>query len=168
MIIVDTDAITLLNLAANAVVKEDSPLTLGEDYRMIKVEMAAHLLSLGAVDDLPINLYVTDNEMSEAEIAEAIVVGGPLDRNDRVAMERAERPVFLLGTFGSLGAVPAVDGDYPLLGPKGQQGIIEKVVRWTFSNPEGWAVAAFNASGGILTTGAVVQLQMKFFGVWVT
>lgn len=166
-IITESDTITLLTLANAAAVKQDNPLSITEDFRLIKTELVAHLIDLKATDDVPINLYLADDEMSVAEIAEAIVTGGPLDRNDRLKTEQATRPVFLLGTFGCDG-VNAVDHDLPVMGHKGQKGIIEKTIRWTFSSGTGWTLAAFNMSGGSLTTGTKIRFTAKHFGVWVT
>jgi len=108
----------------------------------------------------PIDLYLVNDELSVTEIQECIDGPGPLGRSDRGGEERAMRAVFLLGTFSG------ADVNLPLLGFEGQEGIVEKVIRWTFSDAQGWALAAFNRSGGSLTTGAVVRLASKFFGVW--
>ncbi len=108
----------------------------------------------------PIDLYLVNDELSVAEIAASIAAAGPLGRSDRGGQELAERAVFLLGTF--IGANP----NLPLLGEDGQEGVINKTVRWTFSDAQGWSIAAHNRSGGTLTTGSVVRLATKFFGIW--
>jgi len=166
VIITDTDVITLLTLANDTALKQDGPLAITEDFRMIKMELGAYLTGTPAADDFPIHLYLVDDELSVGEITEAIVTSGPLDRNDRLAMEQASRPVFYLGSFFPDAIVGVANILVPVLGPKGQKGVIEKTVRWTFSNPEGWAIAAFNQSGGALQSGAIVRLVMKYFGVW--
>ncbi len=162
VIITQADIITLSTLANNVLIKQASPLAIGEDFRLIKMEISAHIVDL-TTTEVPIHLYVVDDELSVSEIAEAIVAGGPLDRNDRVAREQAERPVFLLGSFN-----PGAGTHGSLLGAKAQEGIVEKTIRWTFSNPEGWSIAAMNQSGATLTTGAVIRFVAKYFGVWLT
>ncbi len=165
-IITHADIITLSTLATNTALKQDAPLAITEDFRLIKMEIAAWLAN-GTVGEGPIHLYLVNDELTVAEIAECILNAGPLDRNDRVAQERAERAVFLVGTFGNAqGASDAVDD--PLRGADGQEGVVNKTIRWTFSDPEGWSLVAFNQSGGTLTTGGVVRMVCKFFGVWVT
>ena len=149
-IITDTGLITLATLANVTALKEDSPLTLGEDFRLIKGEIFGSL-SGATPGEGPLWLFLADDELTVAEIAESIESSGPSDRNDRVAMERAERPVFLLGML------PVLAAEEPIHGPKGQRGVIEKTVRWTFSNPEGWTLGVFNQSGGTLTTGATFR-----------
>lgn len=161
-IITHADIITLSTLANNTALKQASPLVLDEDFRLIKMEMAATLVGLTA-EEVPIHLYIVNDELTVAEIAECITNAGPVDRNDRVAQERAERAVFLIGTFPE-----GVTTSVPVHGRAGMEGIIEQTIRWTFSNPEGWAIVAFNQSGGTLTTGAVIRFVAKYFGVWVT
>ncbi len=161
VIITHADIITLSTLATNTALKQANPLNLDEDFRLIKMELSAVLTGLTATEG-PIHLYLVNDELTVAEIAEAITNAGPQDRNDRLQQERAERFVKLLGVFDGLSA------NEPLLGRDGQSGFIADTIRWTFSDPEGWAIVAFNQSGGTLTTGAVIRMVMKYFGVWVT
>ncbi len=159
VIITDIDDITLLTLANVTAVKQDNPLSLTEDFRMIKMEIAAELIG-STNTETPIMLYLVDDEMDISEIGQGIAASGPLDRNDRLIEERATRPIFLVGMFGN--------DSNTLLGAKGQEGVVEKNVRWTFSNPEGWSLVAFNHSGGPLATGAIIKFVTKFFGVWLS
>ncbi len=162
VIITDIDDITLGTLGSNTVVKQDAPLGITEDFRMIKMELVA-ILKAATANEGPITLYLADDELAVAEIAQAIDGAGPIDRNDRVAMEQATRPVFLLGTFAGDASI-----DGKLKGADGQDGVVNKTVRWTFSNPEGWAICAHNRSGTTLTTGGIVKLSVKYFGVWLS
>ncbi len=162
-IITDFDVVTLGTLADNTALKQDNPLVIGDDFRVIKLELAADWRAV-ATGDGPVALYFADDEMSTAEIQEAVDANGPLNRNDRERMEQATRPVFLLGIF------PEFKTGHPTLlhGAEGQVGTINKTIRWTFSNPEGWTIVAINRTGGALTTGGIISLSAKFFGVWVT
>ncbi len=150
--------ITLGALVAGAVLKSDAQLAIEEDFRIIKTEVFPSLLT-HAVGEAPIYFGIADNELSVTEIAEALEVDGPLDRNDRVKVEQAERPVWILGQF--LGDQQDVsDNPFPV-------GIV-KNLRWTFSNPEGWTWFAFNGGPDNLTTGAFLRLYAVHYGVWVT
>ncbi len=162
VIITHADIVTLATLANNTAIKQASPLALQEDFRLIKLTMAAALVGL-TPGEVPIHFYLCNGELTVAEIAENITNAGPLDRNDRVQQERAERAVFLIGTFPE-----GVVADIPVHGDGGEEGIINKTIRWTFSNPEGWAIVAFNQAGVTLTTGAVIRFVSKYYGVWVT
>ncbi len=150
--------ITLSTLGAVTAIKAGTQLVLEDDFRVIKTEVSG-ALDGAAADETPILLGLADNELSVAEIGEAMNLNGPVDRNDRVAVERAERPVWVVGSYDSVfNRVAANAGGAPL----------EKVLRWTFSNPEGWTWFAFNRTAATLTTGAVFRLEAKYFGVWVT
>ncbi len=161
VMIVDTGLITLATLANVTALKEDSPVTLGEDFRLIKIDLLA-MISGATPGEGPIWLYLANDELTVAEIAEAIEVGGPSDRNDRLSVERAGRAVFMLGMF------PLAVAEEPVHGPESQRGFLQKTIRWTFSNPEGFTLVVFNQSGGTLTTGATVRFAAKYFGVWLT
>ncbi len=152
-------------LAALTALKVTASITLGEDFRLIKIaELLAYVT--GLVADEALQLGIADGELSVAEIAEAIVVAGPSDRNDNLARERAERPVWLLG------GVAAGDG-----GGAGAAGLIksmkmlqhEKVLRWTFSDPEGFDFFWWNPTNAAISAGSQeASLRCKLFGVWVT
>ncbi len=107
-------------------------------------------------------LGICNGELSVAEIAEALTVDGPGDRNDRVNQEQAERAVWIIGT-------PDATGGGTQFNLKGQNGstIIEWKKRWTFSDPEGWDFFIFNL-GTALTTGGNANLLATNYGVWVT
>ncbi len=167
IIIREADSITLGALANAAAVKQNNPLAITDDFRIIKSEYLMVLTNLGAVDDLPVHVYLVNDDLSVADIAAAVTAQGPLNRADRNIAEEAMRFVLTLGTFQSREIVPVVGGMYPLLGADGQEGMIEKTVRWTFTKGTGWSIAAFNNSGGVLATGAVVRFAAKHYGVWV-
>ncbi len=160
VIIRERDTITLGALNSLAVVKQDNPLVIGDDFRMIKAQILPYLSGATPVEnDGPVIIGIADDELSVTEIAECLVAAGPLDRNDNLANERAMRPVF------EIAQLPFVDDTSETV-----QYVLplEKVVRWTFSNPEGWTLFAFNNGGSALTTGGVISLLNKFYGVWVT
>ncbi len=154
--------ITLTTLATIAAKKADSTLTLTEDFRLIKSMITATLTDFTGGEG-PILLGLADNELSEAEIAECINAAGPLDRNDNLARERAERPVWIIGQFDGA-AADGVVNDGQMIDTVKQK----SVPSWTFSNPEGFTLFAFNNSAALLTTGAEVRFQSTYYGVWVT
>lgn len=154
VIIRDTDLITLGALASNAVVKQSNALAIEDDFRIIKLEVLPNV-ELMTAGEGQVVFGIADDELTVTEIAEALVVDGPVDRNDRVKDEQASRPVWALCQMNNPNEMP--NNGMP----------IEKTLRWTFSNPEGWAFFAFNV-GATLTTGGVIRFQAKFYGVWVT
>ncbi len=154
-IIVESQQITIGALGNGDAKKADAALALQEDFRIIKTEYSMMLTGTIADGD-HVWVGLADNELSATEIAEVFQVDGPLDRNDRVKDEQSHRPVWLLehmGEFQSIGEVWRMG---------------EKNFKWTFSDPEGWSWFVYNFQGTTITTGAVVNLIAKHFGVWVT
>ncbi len=148
----------LSTLASKAAVQV-AALPVTEDFRALKIE--AHWTG-GAFtgDDDKVLLGIADGELSAAEIAECINADGPLDRNDNLTRERAERPVWLLE-----GILPSIDGGTTIVTG---YAYTEWTKRWTFSNPEGLQFFVYNPDTDALTTGAGVSVTATIYGVWVT
>lgn len=153
----NADSITLGALASGAAVKQGTPLAIEEDFRMLKYDVWLQIEGTIQSDEGWL-IGIADNELSVTEIAEAIVVDGPLDRNDRLKEEQATRPVFVLGSMPQVG-----QGNHNV----GHWAHIEGTLRWSFSDAEGFTLFAFNASGVPLTTGAVIKVIAKYYGVWI-
>ncbi len=163
VIIRQFDTIVLGALAAQAVVKQSNPFTLGEDFRMLKFEIFADMAAVPAFADSdgPVLVGIANNEFSVAEISESLGANGPTDRNERLEQEHAERAVwpYFMMNFDS---VTGTKSDNVIRMP--QTGS----PRWTFSDPEGWCWFGFNMGSGALNTGASIRFECKFYGVWVT
>lgn len=154
-IITDATFITLGTLNDVTAVKQDSPLAITEDFRMISVD--AFVTADGMTNqEGPITIGIADNELSVSEIAEAINAGGPLDSNDRSAQEQAERAVFPLFDL-----YPSNQGGMEVSNQRHK-------VRWTFKDSDGWCWFAYNHGGAALSSGGVVRIICKYYGVWVT
>ncbi len=169
-IITEVQTVALATLADQSALAL-SQLTLSEDFRILKSEIAAGIINLDDDENVQGLLFgMANGELSDAEIAQAIVAGGPLDRNDRLAAERASRYVKILSQAemhfqGHNSGRTTVDAIF-----RGEGGapIIVNKPRWTFSDPEGWVFFVFNNSGSAMATGATVRMTAKHFGVWVT
>lgn len=146
---------SIASLASGTAVKltTTGPSTLTEDFRLIKVELSAAVQNL-TDNDGPVMIGLADNELTIAEIAECLQAD-VTDRNDRLEDEKATRPVWILSTY--IHGSEIANNGLP----------IEKTIRWTFSNTEGFCLFAYNASNSTNTTGDVVH-HAKYFGVWVT
>ncbi len=154
----DEITITLGALADNASIKQTIPYAIEEDFRLIKVEWAGKMAGHTAGEG-PIILGIADNELLVDEIAQAYNAS-PVDSNDNVNNERAMRPCFQLGLVSG-------NGTTDILSKGGGPEFMEKTIRWTFSNPEGFTWFALNQSGGAFTTGTIFVLHAKYYGVWV-
>ncbi len=161
----ENTTIALSTLAANTVLKVDgADLTIQEDFRLMKSKLFSNITGLTGGEGEGMLLGIADDELSVAEIAEAINAAGPLDRNDNLSKERAERPVWLIGAFESNNA-DATGTEGTFRGDNGGPMIVHKLP-WTFSNPEGWVFFVMN-TGSTLQTGASVRVTATHYGVWV-
>lgn len=162
VIIRETDSVALTTIAEGSV-KLLAGLTLGEDFRMIKTVVTAVVTGLTAGEGVGLQLGIANGELSEAEVAEAINADGPVNRDDRLSTERAER----FATIVAMTREADVNGtELTMLGPEGGP-IVEKTIRWTFSNPNGWQWFVHNI-GIVLTTGSTIRLQATHYGVWLS
>ncbi len=164
-----------------AIIRESSAATLGamnndagtelagpaleEDFRILKTEGNVKISNLTTTQGAGLELWFANGELSVGEFLECIDLDGPLDRNDRVSQERAERFVKFVSAIVSP-IVPTEVILYFLNETGGPQ--ISFNPRWTFSNPEGWSFFLVNRSGSQLTTGASLEVTMTHYGVWVT
>ncbi len=135
------------------------PVAVTEDFRVLKLEVDAIIEGITTGEELPFHLFLVDGGLTLAQCEEAIEQTGPLDRNDRPALERASRPVWMLGTFTQHGNL--------LNAFLNSTGHAEWKKRWTFSNPDGWDYMIYNPEATAPTTGANLKLLATAFGVWV-
>ncbi len=159
VIITEKDVITLGALANATAVKQSSPLAILDDFRCLK-----SVYSMGYTGhtggEIPVDVYMCNDDLSVAFIAAAIAAQGPLQSSDRQLQELAERAVFLVGTMQQ-GAVGHI------VGRDNQHGVIEHIRPWSYNKGVGWTLAAHNNTGGTLTTGTVVRFTAKHYGVWI-
>ncbi len=165
VIIRERQTIALGGLADDAAIKL-SQLTLSEDFRMLKSEVICVVNNLATLQGTGLVLGIANNELSVAEIAAAILINGPLDRNDRDGHEKAMRNVKLVSSLMEPGEDSS---NVERMFRNGAGGPITEVKhRWTYSNPEGWCWFIFNGTGAAITTGASVELIATNYGVWVS
>ncbi len=155
------DTITLLTLGALTALKQNNPPALADSLRIIKSEGIASIRGATSVDgDGPIELWLASDDLTTAEIVEAIAVTGgiPLSREDRVGNERAMRPVFYLGILQNI-AIGNAEGGWKVEWSRN--------IRWTFGDEASFTIVAFNRGSSALTTGGSIDMYHTVFGVWV-
>lgn len=152
------ETVALVTLAADTAIKLTSNISIAEDFRMLRAEVWAHVDGLTAGEGDGLTIGIANGDLSVTEIAEALLVDGPVNRNDRVKQERAERFVKVFGSLNDL--------QHLFRGENGGHMLIVKP-RWTFANPEGWDLFIFN-NGLALTTGATVRLIATYYGLWLS
>ncbi len=163
VIIRELHGVTLSTLA-DQTAKFTGSLVLAEDFRMLKAEVFAIIDGLTATEGNNMMLGLANGELDAAEVGECIAIDGPLNRNDRLKQEQAERFVKLI-SVGHQGSPTTTS--YQFKNETGGPQIVVKP-QWTFSDPEGWQWFLFNNSGAALTTGATWRIVTTIYGVWVT
>lgn len=113
-------------------------------------------IRLQTAGEAPIFCGIANGDLTVVEIKEALNAS-PISRSDIVAREHARRPVRKVGAFNS----PTTD-DFTLNDGKPVRTTIKMYMA------EGTELNAyvFNASGGALTTGAVVRVWGSIYGSW--
>ncbi len=159
-IITERSVITLGALANGVAIKQTAPLAISDDFRVLKSEYSMGFTGHTGGEG-PLDVYLCNNDLSVASIADAIDAQGPLNKSDRDLDERAMRAVHLIGTM----QIPGTTGH--VIGADNQHGVIEDKHPWTYTKGVGWTLAAHNNSGSTLTTGTVIRFSAKHFGVWV-
>lgn len=148
----------LLTLGSGTVLKEAVPIACLEDWRLIKVEGVIGVEGLTG-EEGPIVVGIADDSLSVGEIGEALAASGP---NNTDSAERstsgaqAKRPVWIIDVLGSGAA-----GSIPKAKP------FSKKIMWTFADGFPPNFFAFNMGSAALTTGTLLRVLQKQFGVWV-
>ncbi len=147
-------------LASDTAVKSTGGVALQTtSFRILKTKLFITQTAGWGGEGAEVYIGIANGALSVSEIAVAIALGGPDDRNDP-NKEIANRAVWLIadikepeaGTFSQ-----PVNGGMP----------IEFNLRWTFTPTEGWDWFAFNPMSATLVTGAIFELTAQHFGMWV-
>ncbi len=162
--------ITEKRLQALLTLAQDTGLIIGtkvatlERFRMLKSHVVATMRAVTSGEGGGYLLYLADGDLTLTEIELAIESTGPVGPNDRVAQDIAERPVFLVGaTNPNSNSVL----EQPFFDIETGAPVITVKPRWTFARTKSWNWVLYN-NGQAPTTGSVVAIQVKNFGVWVT
>ncbi len=159
----EVQALALLTLGAGAAILFGSIKgNLTEDFRMLKIVIASHISGLASDQGHGLLLGIANADLTALEIAACLGTDGPLDRNDRILKETAERFCTIIGSF-----IVTTVGEGSFMSEAGGPVIVAKP-RWTFSNPEAWTFFIYNNTGAALTTGALASFLATHYGVWVT
>lgn len=103
----------------------------------------------------PVMFGLADDNLTVAEIAEAIGAA-PTSQSDRIQLERASRPVRVVGNF-PFAAADEVHAD----GRK-----VRTKIKWMQAAAIDPCMWVQNKSGATLTTGAIVRVTGNLYGTW--
>ncbi len=135
------------------------PLGLKKDFRLLKLEVSATVEGLTQGEGTRLSLLLANAELSGAEVKECLEADGPLDRSDRVKVERANRAVWSIGMAHEFAGELKVG-----FGPPGEVIVVKP--RWTFSEVTDFTISV-HLRHGTITTGATLNVSYTAYGVWV-
>lgn len=161
VIVRDVTAGALGAVSATAAVKFAGP-EITDDFRMLKMESLGVVTGLTSGEAKSLIFGIANDDLSAADIAEAINSGAPLNRADRDLTEFAMRNVKILS---QLQPGPLTDNTHMLLQKNGGDPV-ESKHRWTYTKGVGWAYFIYNRGDVALTTGAIFRSSHTIFGLW--
>ena len=166
-IIKEDTSFTLGALAAQDVLATDSNVALDKDFRILKTELSAILTGVTSLEGAGLLLYMTEGDLTAAEIEENIELNGPVTDGDQEGQERASRWVRRVAVSSD----DTVNNTERSMRGEGNSPLISLNPRWTFrrrrtSTEGGWNWAIYN-DGVVLTTGTTVRVKATHYGVWV-
>ncbi len=144
----------LSTLAADTVKLATAP-TLSQDVLILSVDTIHTIRDLTAGEG-PLEFGVADASLTVTEIAECLDAS-PAHKNDVPAVEHAKRKVRSIGMFdGAVGAEKFNEG-------RPRRIKLNWLIPASQSFPNFWVR---NRSGATLTTGAIVEMNNRFYCVW--
>lgn len=154
--------IALSTLGAQTAIALGSGITITQNLFLTALEALGQVTGLTAGEGTGLMVGIANRDLDMAQIAECLVVDGPLDLNDKIKAERASRFVKLFGAVEQ-----AVAGTAMVF--KGENGsmLMKTNPKWLFTSASsGFQMFIWN-NGIALTTGATARLQSTFFGSWI-
>ncbi len=148
-----TDQLALSTLADMAVIAKDITATTQANW-VISADLTFSLRG-GTSGEAPITFGLCSDDLSVTEIGEALDAS-PTSEADRIARERASRPVRMAGTFPGLSVAESFNDGKP------------KRIRcgWAMSPSTQTQFWCRNESGSALTGGQIVEVHGKFYINW--
>lgn len=148
-------------LGVGAAVKHTGGATLETTpFRILKTEYFVTIQGNFGAEGDEVIVGMCDGELSTTEIANCLGANGPGDRNNHAAHNNAMLPVWTLSQHKE--AHDAATSYHA-----GDVGKITFNPKWTFGATEGWSFFAYNPLAGSLTSGLVLRIHAKHYGVWV-
>ncbi len=166
-IVKEKTIITLGALAAADLVLANSGVQLDMDFRILRTDLSAILTGMTSLEGQGLILYMTEGDLTEAQVEENIEQNGPLSLGDQDREEIASR--WVRRVAASVG--PTVNETERVLRNKYNGPLISIEPRWTFrrrrtATDGGWNWAVYN-DGISITTGGSCRIIATHYGVWV-
>lgn len=146
VILYDYSVIDIGALAALDCVLGSQAIVLEEDFRVIKIESYIKTEET----TVPILVGVSDGAMDAATVEECLEAR-PTDSNSTL-LERSHRAVFPMALVS---------------GTDRNDVEVQKTLRWTFKNADGWKFWAYNFGEDAASADRKIFIFSKIYGVWV-
>ncbi len=154
----------LTTLADQAVLSADLfSAALTEDLFVISTEITAQIRGVTAGEGDPSTLGLAHGDYQDTEIAEALTVKllGP---GNKIEQERARRLVRKIGVFQASNV--NVETELKMIGKGGSPNPKTKV-RFVIQSAKTMKIWIQNRSGGVLTTGQILEFDGMVYGRWI-
>ncbi len=138
-------------------------LTTKEDLRILKSEVVAGMTGGDAGEGEGVILGIANGGLSSTNIKECLEANGPLDTNDRVRQEKAERQAHTIGVSHKQAAAAV---ELPFRDKISNALVCIDRFPWTYADPDAWNFFLYN-TGPAIATGSNVYLTATHYGVWV-
>ncbi len=155
-------------LATQDVVSSNSAVLVDSDFRILRTDLTAVLIGMTSLEGQGLILYMSEGDLTAAEVEANIEANGPVSLGDKLIEEVASRWVRRVGiTMG-----PTVNETERVFKNKYGGGLLEITPRWTFrrrrtATEGGWNWDIYN-DGANITSGATCHILATHYGVWVT
>ncbi len=154
-------------LAGQTVAQANSAVALDKDFRILRTDMTAVLTGITSLEGAGLILYMTEGELTSAQVEANIELNGPLAMGDKDSEEIADRWVRRV----AMSPNAAVNATERAMENKYGGHLIEVIPRWTFrrrrtASEGGWNWTMYN-DGVTLTTGTICRILATHYGVWV-
>ncbi len=140
-------ALTLSTLGAQTVLAVGVTGTSDAQYRLVTAMLTWSQVGLTASEG-PITVGFAHNDYTVTEIKECIEIAGSISPGDKIAQEKANRWVRIVGTFEAEAESVLNDGKP-----------IKTRLNWPVQIGSAVNIFAYNESGSALATGAVINAQ---------
>ncbi len=166
-IVKEKTVLTLGALAGQDVVITNSNVQLDMDFRILKSLVTAVLRGITSLEGAGLILYMTEGDLTDAQVEENIEQSGPVRLGDTIAEEIADRWVRRVAVSPN----DTVNNTERAMLNETGGALIEVEPRWTYRRARtatsgGWNWAMYN-DGVTLTSGTLCSITCTHYGVWV-
>ncbi len=154
-------------LASQDVVSANSAVLIDSDFRILRTDLTAVLIGMTSLEGQGLILYMSEGDLTAAEVELNIEQNGPVSMGDQIGQEIAQRWVRRV----AISVGPTVNETERVFRNEHNGGLLDIKPRWTFrrrrtATEGGWNWDVYN-DGQSLTSGGICHILATHYGVWV-